>query len=57
VVCPWHERRSSIKRCLLAGIPSVRRGDRVTAVLPFPAGTPYGLEHRPLSPELEHVAG
>jgi hypothetical protein len=53
LVCPWHERRSSVARCLRAGIPSVRHGGRVTAVFPYAAGTSYSLQHRPLSPDLE----
>jgi nitrite reductase (NADH) small subunit len=53
LVCPWHERRSSVARCLRAGIPSVRHGGRVTAVFPHAAGTRYVLQHRPLSPDLE----
>jgi nitrite reductase (NADH) small subunit len=58
LVCPWHERRSSLSGCLHAGIPAVRRGGRVTAVLAHAKATPYGLQHRPLSPDLEiAVAG
>jgi nitrite reductase (NADH) small subunit len=52
LVCPWHERSSSIAGCLQAGIPSVQRGERVTAVFPHARGTPYSVEHRPLSPDL-----
>lgn len=53
LVCPWHDRRSSVSRCLRSGIPSVRRGGRVTAVFPYAAGTRYSLQHRPLSPDLD----
>jgi phenylpropionate dioxygenase-like ring-hydroxylating dioxygenase large terminal subunit len=55
LVCPWHERRSSVAGCLRAGIPSVRRGEQVTAVFPHPPGTPYGLQHRPVSPDLDRA--
>lgn len=52
LVCPWHELRSSVAGCLRAGIPTVRRENRVTAVFLHAASTPYRLEHRPLSPDL-----
>lgn len=52
LVCPWHGRATSVTRAIKAGIPAVRRGDRVTAVLPADSGSPYDLEHRPLSPDL-----
>lgn len=62
LVCPWHERKTSVAR-LRAQIPAVRRGDRVTAVIPDAAlpevtqathvhGGSQTLEYRPLSPEL-----
>lgn len=52
LVCPWHERATSVTKTIKAGVPAVRHGDRVTAVLPDPAGAPYELQHRPLSPAL-----
>jgi len=62
LVCPWHERRTSVAR-LRAQIPAVRRGDRVAAVIPdaaLPGAAPdapasdgsVSLEYRPLSPAL-----
>jgi nitrite reductase/ring-hydroxylating ferredoxin subunit len=56
LICPWHERRSSVARCLSSGIPAVRRTSTVTAVLPYAAGTPYKLGHRPLSADLALTA-
>ncbi|AUG77907.1 hypothetical protein CFP65_3100 [Kitasatospora sp. MMS16-BH015] len=49
LVCPWHDRATSVTKAIKAGLPSVRRGDRVTAVLPDPEGLGYTLQHRPLS--------
>ncbi|MFE0699540.1 Rieske 2Fe-2S domain-containing protein [Streptomyces sp. NPDC058872] len=52
LVCPWHERATSVTKAIKAGLPAVRRGDRVTAVLPDQDGSDYTLEHRPLAPAL-----
>jgi nitrite reductase (NADH) small subunit len=52
LVCPWHDQGGPLGRHLARGIPAVRRGDSVTAVLPVPAGSPYRLGHRPVSPGL-----
>ncbi|MEU5219189.1 Rieske 2Fe-2S domain-containing protein [Streptomyces sp. NPDC020807] len=52
LVCPWHERATSVTKAIRAGIPAVRHGDRVTAVLPEPGQGSYELQHRPLSPAL-----
>lgn len=51
LICPWHERATSVTKALKAGIPAVRRGDRVTAVFPDD-GTPHAIEYRPLSAAL-----
>lgn len=52
LVCPWHERSTSITKALRRGIPAVRRGDYVTTVLPESDEAEYELCHRPVSPEL-----
>lgn len=52
LICPWHERSTSVGRRLTAGIPVVRRGNVVTAVFPHPAGTPYEIGHLPVAGEL-----
>jgi hypothetical protein len=52
LVCPWHERGTSLSR-LRRQVPAVRSGDRVTAVLPGPAGSAVELCHLPLSPDLD----
>jgi nitrite reductase/ring-hydroxylating ferredoxin subunit len=52
LVCPWHERSTSVTKALRRGIPAVRRGDYVTTVLPAPDDAEYELGHRPVSPEL-----
>ncbi|AHH96099.1 Rieske 2Fe-2S domain-containing protein [Kutzneria albida] len=52
LVCPWHERASSVRRALSSGVPVVRNGNRATAVFPHEAGTPHHLTHRPLSADL-----
>ncbi|SER27375.1 Rieske 2Fe-2S domain-containing protein [Actinokineospora terrae] len=52
LVCPWHERASSVTRAITAGVPVVRNGNRATAVFPHPPGTPHELTHLPLSPDL-----
>lgn len=57
LVCPWHERCTPVARLLEAGIPAVRRGRRVTAVFPAPAGAAHSVEHRPLSPDLQAPEG
>lgn len=59
LICPWHDRKTSAAR-LRAEIPSVRTGDRVTAV--FPDHSPGGgraeggggtcREYRPMSAAL-----
>ncbi|WP_147268597.1 Rieske (2Fe-2S) protein [Sphaerisporangium album] len=49
-VCPWHERATSITRLRRKGIPAVRRGNTVTAVLPVPADSEVTTTHRPMSP-------
>ncbi|MFG2910290.1 MULTISPECIES: Rieske 2Fe-2S domain-containing protein [unclassified Kitasatospora] len=51
LVCPWHERGSSLSR-LRRQVPAVRSGDTVTAVLPGPADAAAELCHLPLSPAL-----
>ena len=53
LVCPWHGGRVSVGRLLRSGIPAVRNGNRVVAVLPHEPGTEYRVEHRPLSPDLD----
>jgi nitrite reductase (NADH) small subunit len=52
LVCPWHERATSVSRHLKGGIPAVRRGAVVTAVFPGSADAPYSVEHAPLSADL-----
>lgn len=52
LVCPWHGRATSVTKAIKAGIPAVRRGGRVTAVLPADPRSGYTLEYRPMSPEL-----
>lgn len=52
LVCPWHCGGSSLTRLRKHGIPAVRTGGTVTAVLPHPADAEHRLEHRPLSPAL-----
>ncbi|MET0763898.1 MAG: Rieske 2Fe-2S domain-containing protein [Blastococcus sp.] len=54
VVCPWHDRATSVTRLVRKGIPAVRRGDVVTAVFPEGPDTAHHLEHRPMSRELIH---
>lgn len=53
LVCPWHGGRVSVGRLLQSGIPAVRSGNRVVAVLPHDPGTEYRVEHRPLSPDID----
>lgn len=52
LVCPWHERPTSITKAIRRGIPAVRRGDFVISVLPGADDAGYTLEHRPVSAEL-----
>ncbi|GAB2727595.1 Rieske 2Fe-2S domain-containing protein [Kitasatospora kifunensis] len=52
LVCPWHSRATSVTKALRAGIPAVRRGDRVTAVFDVPATVTAEVEYRPMSPDL-----
>lgn len=52
LICPWHERSTSVGRQLKSGIPVVRRGSVVTAIFPHPAGTPYEMKHVPVTSEL-----
>ena len=52
LICPWHERATSVSRYLKAGIPAVRRGTVVTAVFPGAADIPHSVEHVPLSADL-----
>ncbi len=52
LLCPWHGSATSLSRLLKTGVPAVRRGEEVTAVLPDAGDTPYSLEHRPLSRDL-----
>jgi nitrite reductase (NADH) small subunit len=52
LVCPWHGHSSYVARWLHQGIPAVRRGNTVTAVLPADAGAGYRRTHRPLSADL-----
>jgi nitrite reductase (NADH) small subunit len=47
LVCPWHERLTSVHKALTAGIPAVRRGSTVTAVLSTEATARLAHEHRP----------
>jgi hypothetical protein len=53
LICPWHGGRVSVCRLPKSGIPAVRNGNRVVAVLPHDAGTEYRVEHRPLSPDTD----
>jgi nitrite reductase (NADH) small subunit len=55
LVCPWHERATSVSRSLKAGIPAVRRGEVVTVVFPHDADAAYQVEHLPLSAELSRA--
>ncbi|MEU3446464.1 Rieske 2Fe-2S domain-containing protein [Streptomyces thermolilacinus] len=66
LVCPWHDRGTSVAR-LRAAIPAVRVGNRVTAVFPdrprpragAPGSAPCGevtREYRPLAPGLARPA-
>jgi nitrite reductase (NADH) small subunit len=57
LICPWHERATSMSKALRSGIPAARRGNTVTAVFPHPADCPHGVEHRPVSPELSTSQG
>lgn len=50
LICPWHERATSVTRALRAGIPAVRRGRVVTAVFPGPADLGHTVGYRPMSP-------
>ncbi|MEV6522404.1 Rieske 2Fe-2S domain-containing protein [Longispora sp. NPDC051575] len=52
LVCPWHERATSVTRAVRAGVPAVRCGRRVTAVFDLPDSTPFTVEYRPLSDDL-----
>ena len=52
LVCPWHGRATSVSRHLKAGIPAVRRGTVVTAVLPGSLDAPCSVEHVPMSADL-----
>lgn len=56
LVCPWHEKGTSITKWLRSGIPAVRKGNSVTAVFPLPADTEHVIAHRPLSPGLRACA-
>ncbi|WP_051965706.1 Rieske 2Fe-2S domain-containing protein [Kitasatospora mediocidica] len=51
LVCPWHERGTSLGR-LRKEIPAVRRGSVVTAVIPGDPGSTVVHRHLPLSPGL-----
>ena len=55
LVCPWHERATSVTRYIKAGSPAVRRGRVVTAVFPGPANTPHTAAYRPLSASLRRT--
>jgi nitrite reductase (NADH) small subunit len=52
LICPWHQCPTPVGRLPAEGLPAVRRGDVVTAVLPHPSGTPWRTEHRAVSPDL-----
>lgn len=52
LICPWHERATSVTKALRRGMPAVRRADYVTTVLPAPGAATYELQHRPVSPDL-----
>jgi len=52
LICPWHERATSVSRALKAGVPAVRRGRVVTAVFPGPDDGEHTVEYRPMSPSL-----
>lgn len=54
--CPWHERRTSVTRHRLVGLPAVRRGNAVTAVFPQDAGSPVEHVHVPVAPCLRSPA-
>ncbi|ASW53290.1 hypothetical protein CIK06_02475 [Plantactinospora sp. KBS50] len=50
LVCPWHGRATSVTKAIKAGVPAVRRGNRVTAVLPDTVKAEVcTTEHRPVS--------
>lgn len=49
LICPWHERATSVTRAARAGIPAVRRGRVVTAVFPGSPDIEYTVEYRPMS--------
>lgn len=49
VVCPWHERITSVTKAIRKGIPAVRREQNVTAVLSAVEGATCEWEHRPVS--------
>jgi nitrite reductase (NADH) small subunit len=52
LICPWHERATSVSRHIKAGIPAVRRGAVVTAVFPGLPDPAYRVEHLPMSADL-----
>jgi nitrite reductase (NADH) small subunit len=52
LVCPWHNRATSVSRALRAGIPAVRRGDVVTAVFDVADTAEVELGHVPVCDQL-----
>ncbi len=56
LVCPWHDRDTTVTRFFKAGVPAARRGNSVTAVFPVPETAPYTMGYLPLSEELHCAA-
>jgi len=54
LVCPWHERGTTVDRWMARAVPAVRRANTVTAVLPTD-DTTCVRTHRPLSRDLDQV--
>ena len=52
LTCPWHGRRTSVKRAIQQGIPAVRHGETVTTVLSSSENSTVEWNHRPVSAEL-----
>jgi nitrite reductase/ring-hydroxylating ferredoxin subunit len=49
LVCPWHERATSVTRAISKGIPAVRSGENVTTVLSSAEDSTCEWDHRPVS--------
>jgi nitrite reductase (NADH) small subunit len=54
LVCPWHERGTTVTRWMSRSVPAVRRGNTVTAVLPTDDPR-HQRTHRPLSADLDRT--